>query len=308
MSRPDIVANMARGWNRAPAGEIIGTPRNGVSAALWTHDKNNVQEVWADRSEAYNIISVFRSSITYDMFIDDVLSFSRKAPSGGVQIVRASERPRAVLSGKWAVLHLYLPTSLILALASEEGSGIDGSSIELIDPACAPDLFIEQIATEVLSEMRDGAPLSRLRIDALGQELSIRLLRFHSNLRGTRALARPAQLQGGLAPWQVKRVCEAMVAAMDMGEEESSLAELALLVGMSANHLCRSFARSTGQPPHRWMTERRIERAKALMANPQLSLTEIALAVGYASQNTLGRAFARSMGVAPSEWRRTRQR
>lgn len=45
---PDILANTARGWNRDPAGVALGTERTGVSAALWTHDVDDVQEVWAD--------------------------------------------------------------------------------------------------------------------------------------------------------------------------------------------------------------------------------------------------------------------
>ena len=222
---------------------------------------------------------------------------------GMVSLIEAGVQPHAIHRGRWPVLHLYLSTSLVNELVEREGLAPVSFAVELIDPQCTPDLFIDQLGKEVLAEMREGAPLSQLKIDALGQELAIRMLRSHSNLIGTRALARP-QLQGGLAPWQVKRVCEAMVAAMDAGEEEASLAELALLVGLSANHLCRGFAQSTGQPPHRWMTERRIERAKALLADPRLSLTEIAFAVGYTSQNTLGRAFARVTGVTPSDWRR----
>ena len=146
-------------------------------------------------------------------------------------------------------------------------------------------------------ELAQGNSRGRLFVDHAVELLVIRLLRISE--------VPPKLVMGGLAPWQVKRVCEAMVAAMDRGEEEASLAELALLVGLSANHLCRSFAQASGQPPHRWMIERRIERAKALMTDPRLGLTEIALAVGYTSQNTLGRAFARITGLTPSEWRRT---
>ena len=91
---------------------------------------------------------------------------------------------------------------------------------------------------------------------------------------------------------------------MDHGEEEASLADLGLLVGLSANHFCRNFARSTRQPPHRWMTERRVDRVKAVMTDPRLTLTEIAFVVGYTSQSTLVRAFARVSGINPSEWRR----
>ena len=303
MSRPDIIANMERGWNRAPAVEIAGTPRTGVSAALWTHDEDDQQEVCAEPDASCHIVCVPQSNYMGEMFNDDRQVFAKAIHRGTVCIVNSGIRPRAIQRGRWSVLHLYLPKS-ILNLTAETGMlTSDGHGVELIDPKCVPDRFIELIGLEVLSEMRHGEPLSQLRIDALGQELSIRLLRCHSNLIGTRALARP-QTQGGLAPWQVKRVCEAMIAAMDAGDEEASLAELALTVGLSANHFCRGFAQSTGLPPHRWMTERRIERAGQLLLDPGLSLTEIAIILGYTSQSAFGRAFARVTGVAPSVRRR----
>ena len=140
---------------------------------------------------------------------------------------------------------------------------------------------------------------SALELESRAVLLVARLLRAYFGFE------RVETVSGGLAAWQVRRVCDSMVAAMDRGEEESSLAELAIMVGLSANHFCRAFAQSTGQPPHRWMAEQRIKRAKVLMADSRLNLTEIALAVGYTSQNTLGRAFARITGVTPSEWRRT---
>jgi AraC family transcriptional regulator len=85
-----------------------------------------------------------------------------------------------------------------------------------------------------------------------------------------------------------------------------ALEELAALVGLSEHHFCTAFRRSTGLPPHRWLTARRMERAKALMRAGGTGLTEIALEVGYGSQSAFGAAFRRTVGVTPSAWRRSR--
>ena len=210
---------------------------------------------------------------------------------------------RAEWSGEQRRFSLYLAPERFNAMARvDPGSfdirGLDGD-LQLDDPGI---LFtLKALRAKFWMGEQRG---QRLAIEALATALCVDLARNHSSIQ--RVAHRHRQTSGGLAPWQVKRVCEAMIAAMDDGEEEATLAELALLVGLSANHFCRSFAQSTGRPPHRWMTERRIERAKALMADPRLSLTEIALAVGYTSQNTLGRAFVRVAGMTPSEWRRAR--
>ena len=111
-------------------------------------------------------------------------------------------------------------------------------------------------------------------------------------------------MRGGLAPWQVKRTCEAMAATLDLGEEDVGAAELAAMVGLSPNHFRRAFAQSTGLPPHRWITALRLERAKALLGDPRLGLTEIALALGFAGQSAFGRFFQRETGFTPSAFQR----
>ena len=165
------------------------------------------------------------------------------------------------------------------------------------------DIEVGMLFDRLFKEMETGSARGALYADSILLHLTARLLEIRD---GT--LPRPSEAaRGGLAPWQVKRVCEAMIAAMNAGEQEASLAELALIVGLSANHFCRGFARSLGLPPHRWMAERRMERAAVLLSGRSLSLTDIALALGYTSQSAFGRAFVRIMGMTPSAWRRARR-
>jgi AraC family transcriptional regulator len=107
--------------------------------------------------------------------------------------------------------------------------------------------------------------------------------------------------RGGLAPWQLRRTKEMMCSRLD---QAVPLAELARAVNLSPGHFVRAFKQSTGQPPHRWLVEQRIEKAKQLLVNTSLSLAEIALACGFADQSHFGRVFSRVTHTSPGAWRR----
>jgi AraC-like DNA-binding protein len=71
----------------------------------------------------------------------------------------------------------------------------------------------------------------------------------------------PPAARGGLAPWQLRRAKEMLASRLD---EPISLAELARACKLSPGHFARAFRQTTGQPPHRWLIEQRVEKAKQL--------------------------------------------
>jgi AraC family transcriptional regulator len=86
--------------------------------------------------------------------------------------------------------------------------------------------------------------------------------------------------------------------------ENITLEEMADLVQLSPYHFLRSFKQSFGEPPHRYWTRRRIERAKALLADPRAPITEIAFDVGYGGTSAFSASFRRLTGLTPTEYRR----
>jgi AraC family transcriptional regulator len=110
--------------------------------------------------------------------------------------------------------------------------------------------------------------------------------------------------RGGLSPWQVRWVVEHLHANL---AEDVTLSRLAALVGLSTNHFCSAFKNSMGEPPHRYLTRLRIERAKELLASGGESMTQVALAVGFGSSAHFATAFRKQLGTSPTEYRRNRR-
>jgi transcriptional regulator GlxA family with amidase domain len=86
-------------------------------------------------------------------------------------------------------------------------------------------------------------------------------------------------------------------------EEEWPVRRLANVSGVSPAHFARSFRDAFGLPPHRYLLTRRIERAKALLRDTDLSITEIAFETGWSSLGTFGRTFRDITSEAPGELR-----
>jgi len=69
--------------------------------------------------------------------------------------------------------------------------------------------------------------------------------------------------------------------------------------------LRKAFKQSFGVPPHRFHTGRRIELAKALLAKPAPSVTDIGLTVGFSETSSFTAAFRKATGFTPTGYHRS---
>jgi AraC family transcriptional regulator len=134
-------------------------------------------------------------------------------------------------------------------------------------------------------------------VEALGIALAHELTRL--NEAGS-ALA--SETRGGLPGWQQKKVAQYIEEHL---ANEISLLSLAQLVQLSPFHFSRVFKQSFGMPPHRYLTWQRIERAKALLGERKLSVTEIGLDVGFSETSSFTAAFRKLTGETPTAYRRS---
>jgi AraC family transcriptional regulator len=159
------------------------------------------------------------------------------------------------------------------------------------------DSTLEQLMKVLVRERRDAFPSGALFLDGVATALASYLVNHYSTASsGARNSA------GGMAPAVLRRCIEFIEAHL---ERDLRLNELAGEAGLSASHFTRSFRESTGKTPHQFLLHRRVERARTLMHDRRVSLTEVALASGFADQHHLARVFRRITSLTPSSYRRS---
>src|SRR6516165_5080392 len=109
---------------------------------------------------------------------------------------------------------------------------------------------------------------------------------------------------GGLAPSAMRRIRDYVELHLS---ETIDLSTLATVAGLSMHHFARQFKQSAGVTPHHYLTQKRLERAQQMLAQTDLSLAEIAYAVGFSDQGHLARHFRGLLGTTPREFRRSQR-
>jgi AraC family transcriptional regulator len=215
--------------------------------------------------------------------------------SGTITLIPDGHEGRWDIAGPIEVSHAYLGAARLQACADLLANG---RRVELIgrvgfaDPTAAR--LLELLGREAAAA---GEPAASLFLEQAIDLLCIQLVRGHSSFG---ALAAPVPRRG-LADWQVKRVTAYMREHL---EREIGLDELAGLVNLSRFHFCTAFRLATGRTPHGWLTAQRIARARQLLQVPEMRVTEVGLAVGYATPSAFATSFRRLVGVTPTEFRR----
>jgi AraC-like DNA-binding protein len=126
----------------------------------------------------------------------------------------------------------------------------------------------------------------------------------HRCLDQVASMLRPAGTDyavGGLAPWQLRLVCNFIDEHLS---DRITIEDLASIARLSRSHFTRAFKASVGCPPHNFILQQRIERAKELMLESAEPLVQIALICGLADQSHFSRTFRAHAGCTPAAWRR----
>jgi YesN/AraC family two-component response regulator len=85
--------------------------------------------------------------------------------------------------------------------------------------------------------------------------------------------------------------------------EDISLGQVAKAVNTSTFYFCKMFKKATGLNFTNYLSRIRVERAKNLLLNPNLRVSEIAFEVGFQSLTHFNRVFKRIIGQSPTEYR-----
>lgn len=85
--------------------------------------------------------------------------------------------------------------------------------------------------------------------------------------------------------------------------EEWNISKMAEEAGLSERTLLRRFKESSGESPHEWLVQERLEQAKGLLENTALSVSEVAETSGFVSTELLRHHFRRNLKISPLQYR-----
>jgi transcriptional regulator GlxA family with amidase domain len=108
-------------------------------------------------------------------------------------------------------------------------------------------------------------------------------------------------VQLSITALQLRRIKEFVDVRISKGIEVSDLASL---VGLSQFHFIRAFKNSVGLSPYQYVLSERISVAKEMLSKRDLSIADVALAVGFSDASQLNRVFRKLIGVTPTVYRR----
>jgi transcriptional regulator of acetoin/glycerol metabolism len=109
-------------------------------------------------------------------------------------------------------------------------------------------------------------------------------------------------VQGGLPRYKLRRAVEFVDANLD---RVVHLKDMASVAGVSPYHFHRQFKKTTGLTPHQFIVQRRIERAKVLLAQSNLPIIDVAVRVGFVDQSHFTTTFRKLTSMTPRIYRNT---
>jgi AraC family transcriptional regulator len=171
----------------------------------------------------------------------------------------------------------------------------DGSKLDVVDRFLFRDSEMEAICRRVYRELSLNSAAGRLYVESLVIELALLLLQRHSTASQAVTIV-PSRI---LTRNQARRVLDYIESNLC---RDVSLSELARIADLSLYHFARMFKQTLGLAPHRYVLERRVERAKQMLRTTKASLVEISLSAGFYGQSHFTNTFHRMVGATPSEF------
>lgn len=157
---------------------------------------------------------------------------------------------------------------------------------------------LARLARDLADELLEEAAGQELVVGALVEHALVHTMRRYANVRRSEHLELS---RAGLVDRRIRLAVELMHAHM---HRELSLEEIASAAHLSPFHFSRLFKKLTGATPHAYLASLRAARARDLLAETDLSVTEVGARVGYMSSSHFSKAFRQSTGISPSAYRK----
>jgi AraC family transcriptional regulator len=245
----------------------------------------------------YIVVLQLKAIPFIEQFLGNKKVSSGPYPVGGVSVIDLQEEPAVLLPNPFDALLLYVTQATLDEVAHVHQAP---RVKQLVWPHGVVDPVVYHLGQTLLSSLEQPHHTPNIFLDYVLQALNCH---FFYSYGGT-ANSTP-QVRGGLSPWQMRRATELLDAHR---EGNIALQQVAEACDLSLGHFARAFKNTFRMPPHTWLIERRIEKAKEFMMTTRLSLADIAVRSGFADQSALNRSFKRIQGISPGRWRRDNTR
>jgi AraC family transcriptional regulator len=201
--------------------------------------------------------------------------------------------------GQSELLLVRLAPALLIETASRLRMYRTGLSLHFREPLTplTDDAKLRATLESIASEIESGDAGWREVIRSLVNQLTVYLLRAHINAQRSDEIELS---RVGIVDRRLRRAIEFM---SDNCGRELSLPEIASAAFLSEFHFSRLFKKITGVTPHAYLASLRIERARRLLSESDLPITEVGAEVGYASQSHFTKIFREATGMTPKAFR-----
>jgi AraC family transcriptional regulator len=198
------------------------------------------------------------------------------------------------VGGQRSVLALIIPTKTIRNILGPICPSQLSNALLPLAEATWEDALLNQLMVALWEACEHPSPIGNLMADGITTAAVTRL--FQKSGVGQGLDIKPVSL----APWRMKRVKHFSLANL---HKHIDMLDLAGAAGLSNRHFTRAFREETGQTPHRWLVQQRLERARQLLMQSDLSLTAVAESCGFADQNHMIKIFKQATGLTPFRWK-----
>lgn len=219
---------------------------------------------------------------------------SHEFKEGSIYIRNLADDYRADLRGSFDFILMQVSRLFLVELAQEHGwrGGVD-----LACDAGDNDLILSQLVGVVDPLLQKNLEASPLFLDQLGTTIGIHLLERYTSSNNIESGSRGAALSRAQLTLAVEMLGSNVACNV-------RVADVAQACGLSRGYFIRGFKTATGKAPHQWILSQRVEQARGLLMNADISLADVALACGFADQSHFTRVFSRATGLPPGSWRR----
>ncbi len=271
-----------RKWRQPERG--VGTAIEDIAISRWKDLQNTSRHEEATTPADRYFIGIALKTTRLKLTRGRQAIFDGVMPAGTLYVSAPSMQLSAQFNAPYDFLHFHVAENYfpvrrsVTQLAAVEG---------LNDLVLLRDPFAGQLAKALTGQ---GNAFDGKFARCIVQTLAMHLARLEF----------PRTRINALPKWRLRRVEEYVEAHFD---RDIGLSDLAKVAGLSRMHFAAQFRAATGYRPREYLLHQRIEHAKSLLSNTEMSLVEVALTVGFSNQAHFSTVFKRITGETPARWR-----